>query len=93
MANRILELISYLVAMSLRCKQDMIHASIFLMILLGKNETASRISVMEQTSAPDGADVLDQKIVLGKNTWPDGGTIPSLRVPSNWGQDRRAGNA
>jgi hypothetical protein len=33
--------------MSLRCKQDMIHASIFLMILLGKNETASRISAME----------------------------------------------
>ena len=46
-ANRILELISYLVAMSLRCKQDMINASIFLMILLGKNETASRISVMK----------------------------------------------
>ncbi|MBT6542622.1 hypothetical protein N8912_03020 [Rhodobacteraceae bacterium] len=34
-----------------------------------------------------------EKSILGKDIWPDGSMIPSLRVPSNWGQDRRAGNA
>ena len=39
MANRTPELVLDLVAMSVRCKQDMINASITPMILFGRDET------------------------------------------------------